>query len=189
MQLKAYLLFFEQLIANALAQLSGAGSLFSFAALERTYFAAPVTAPGADAPPDVAPILGAPAADWQESYSAALKALEARHDSVFDRLNASRDMLLDRFGTRLADARLAAVFDREGEDPDVFRSWLADTKRRRLEDLTDGDGRRGIGPIRPRPSRLRWSAPSPAFLAIAGCCASSIISCCARADRQPASAT
>ncbi len=44
-QLKAYLLFFDQLLANYLAQLAHVGDLFSFTASQVTYFSQPITDP------------------------------------------------------------------------------------------------------------------------------------------------
>ena len=62
-QLKAYLLFFEQLLANGLAQLARAPELFSLdAGLDRTYFSLPIAHyPTRDAdPPDILEILTNP---------------------------------------------------------------------------------------------------------------------------------
>jgi hypothetical protein len=59
-QLKAYLLFFEQLLANYLAQLAHAPDLFSLSeTLDRTYFALPIAhyPPRESDPPDVIDVL------------------------------------------------------------------------------------------------------------------------------------
>lgn len=148
LQLKAYLMFFEQIIANALAQVSHTATLLSFAEQDRTYYVAPVDRADGDldAPPDIEAVLGEPGdQNWREDYVQALQALESELDPVSVRLNAALSALLARFGAGFPDERLARFRDRQGNDPVSFPKWLVTQKRRRLSRLPEVEGRRAIG--------------------------------------------
>ena len=114
-QLKAYLLFFEQMLANYLSQLAGLPRLFSLdPTLRQTYFWQEITDP-----PDVTSVLGGvPAESSDESegesheagrlekYRRGLEEIIKRHDPFLDRRERILDHLLARFNERFEDNRL-----------------------------------------------------------------------------------
>lgn len=114
-QLKAYLLFFEQMLANYLSQLAGVQRLFSLdPTLRQTYFWQEITDP-----PDITSVLGwVPAGSGDESegesheagrlekYRRGLEEIINRHDPFLDRRERILDHLLARFNERFEDNRL-----------------------------------------------------------------------------------
>ncbi len=100
-QLKAYLLFFEQLLANYLAQLAHLWRLFSLEPLRRTSFVqAPEDVPQLDL------LIGADRA----TYLAELQNLSENRDEFLRRRNAMLDHLLARFGETFSDYALVTTF-------------------------------------------------------------------------------
>jgi hypothetical protein len=97
-QLKAFLLFFEQLLANYLAQLAHVKDLFSLnAGVNETYFFQLL-----DSVPDAAPLL-------QSGYPASLPTLLAQEEqspTAISRRNNFLDHLLARFGEDFTDFAL-----------------------------------------------------------------------------------
>jgi hypothetical protein len=152
-QLKAYLLFFEQLLANQLSQLANVGRLFSLdKRLDRTYFWQAVTDP-----PGIACVL-----DWEgeggedqsedtsrpsdglDRYRRELARIIGRHDPLLDRRERVLDHLLARFNVRFDDDKLELLrreqaLRRYSGDRDKARiRW----KRRFLQEyVTLGRGR------------------------------------------------
>lgn len=150
MQLKAYLLFFEQFLANALAQLAHVSPLFSFAPdQDRTYFSQPLcpaTGDTALSPHDIAPVLGAGQhPDWWTQYRNRLDQLAAASDPLSDRLNTIRSALLARFGTQLPAHRLRQLCRDKDVSVGAFETTLAAQKRAYLSDIIAHDSLRGVG--------------------------------------------
>jgi len=115
-QLQGYLLFFDQILANAFAQLAGVRRLFSLEPdLQRSYFSQPVeSVPGfrelyppspEDAPPE-----GHGA--WRERIQALLDRLAETREDMLARRSRFLDHLLARYAERLQDylAIQAALF-------------------------------------------------------------------------------
>lgn len=155
MQLKAYLLFFEQLLADALSQIAHTAKLFSFSAhQQRTYYPQPLvpqTGQSLDAPPDIARVLGAGDTkdDWWSRYAERLSALSAGCDPVPERLNAMRSALLARFGAEVADERLWHLQSKPESDPRNFVEKLAEQKREYLANIVEieRDRAHGLDPL------------------------------------------
>lgn len=157
-QLKGYLLFFEQLLADYLAQLEHAAPLYSFLRQDQTYFAQPLVRPGSgdpDEPPDIAPVLGEVPRhrdgggktnpDWFETYLSGLNALTTARDVAPERQNRALDHMLARFNERFdTDALWRLTRDRQQSWP-AFLDWLGQRKRRFLSDFPTLSARRGIG--------------------------------------------
>ena len=142
-QLKGYLLFFEQLLADLLAQLENTNRLFSFGAEDHTYFWQSLARPGlaeSDAPPNIAPVLGDRAA-----YEAGLDALVAAGDHVAERRNRALDHLLARFNEAFDGDELRRLIDNRAQDPDKFLDRMVALKRGFLEDWVALSARRGLG--------------------------------------------
>jgi len=97
-QLQAYLLFFDQILANCFAQLAYAGDLFSFdAPIETTYFAQMVTGSSAVLLADRSRI--EEIAESTPAHSEALTAEQAK----YERQNRFLNHLLARFAENLND--------------------------------------------------------------------------------------
>jgi hypothetical protein len=95
-QLKAYLLFFDQILANAFAQLAGLRALFAFSPEARTYFAQEVDDPG----------LGLDEL-WHNGAKQRAENLYGKDEtSDLGRKNRFLDHLLARFGEEFAPAAL-----------------------------------------------------------------------------------
>lgn len=170
-QLKAYLLFFEQQLANYLAQLENCARLFSFQRQDQTYFFQPLYRQDArddDQPPGIAPVLGAPeqsrvvdaaaaaGGDWYQDYLDGLKRSSAAHDDPQERQNRALDHLLARFNEHFEDDRLRRLRDERWSAPGAFYDWLAARKREFLKDFITLSARRGAGInlLRPGPTSL-----------------------------------
>ena len=102
-QLKAYLMFFDQLLANYFAQLGSASELFSFYATPfgngyRSYYSQPVDDPSLG----LAPILAATG----EHYAAQVQQFSEDPASAAERKNRFLNHLLARFGEQLNDYSL-----------------------------------------------------------------------------------
>ena len=143
-QLKAYLLFFEQLLADYLAQLDHTSRLFSFENLDHTYFSQPIVHPDGpnaeDGPPDIAPVLG----DY-DRYRKGLAALTAAQDPRLERRERALDHLLARFNERFDNERLRRLDSGKTETRDAFLQWRIDRKRDFLADYVNLSTNRGLG--------------------------------------------
>lgn len=151
-QLKGYLLFFEQLLADYLAQLDHTSSLFSFEHLDQTYFSQPVTHPAGpdaeDGPPGIAAVLGDVGPqnpNWYKRYKDGLTALTANQDPKNDRRERALDHLLARFNERFDNERLCRLDGGETETRDAFLQWRVDRKREFLEDYVNLSVNRALG--------------------------------------------
>ncbi|MDH4172334.1 MAG: YegP family protein [Betaproteobacteria bacterium] len=115
-QLQGYLLFFDQILANAFAQLAAVRSLFSLEPdLEHSYFSQPVeSVPGFrelyPSPPEDTPQEDHGA--WRERIQALLDRLAETREDMLARRNRFLDHLLARYAERLQDylAIHAALF-------------------------------------------------------------------------------
>jgi len=148
-QLKAYLLFFEQLLANYLAQLAHVDHFFSLDSdLDRTYFAQPITNV-----PNVSPILRRPDVGTRgggtprpvASYESRLDHLVLRSDDFLDRRNRLLDHLLARFNEHFEDSLLDDFDVRPSGDKDDFHHELIRWKIEFLRQYLDVSNGRGVG--------------------------------------------
>ncbi|HEX2580475.1 MAG TPA: hypothetical protein VHL08_00680 [Dongiaceae bacterium] len=131
-QLKAYLLFFEQLLANFFAQLEGARDLFSTdAKLDRSYFFQSL----ADSVPNVASLLA-------KNYEDGLRSLVADQDRFDQRRNRFLDLLLALYAEAVPAA--AKPFSDRGGGQESER-LSAQTKLALLRQLPRVTRRRGQG--------------------------------------------
>lgn len=161
MQLKAYLLFFEQFLTNALAQLSHLSPLFSFQPDQhQTYFSQPLCPAEGDtplSPPDIAPVLGADHdLAWWTHYRKRLDDLAGASDPVAQRLNTVRSALLARFGTQIPERRLRQLCKDKHTSHAAFDTTLAAQKRDYLAQVIAHDSQRsvGINPMQAAPPQL-----------------------------------
>lgn len=140
-QLQAYLLFFDQLLANAFAQLAHAGSLFSFYGEDaRTYFAQMVDDPG----------LGLSAVRRLDAEAHRRRLSELVEDkepsgSLSNRKNRFYDHLMARFAEQFTDYSLVlfGAPDREAGPAD---DRLVSDKRAFLQHYPRLSSARGTGP-------------------------------------------
>lgn len=133
-QLKAYLLFFEQLLANHLAQLDHLPDLFGLdPTLDRTYFTQPLTSV-----PDVDPLL-------DPDYADALPDLVTSTDAFLDRRNRVLDHLLARFHEAFPEEELDRCDLRPAGDKDGFYERLIHAKIDYLKHVDTLTRRRGRG--------------------------------------------
>ncbi|HWM41418.1 MAG TPA: hypothetical protein VNP36_03175 [Burkholderiales bacterium] len=122
-QLQGYLLFFDQLMANALAQLASAWRLLApDAELEQSYFCQPVESfpdfrdlyppPDEDQAAEEAPGADDPTGAWRKRINRVLHTLAESPASAMARRNRFLDHLMARFAERLQDplAVSAALF-------------------------------------------------------------------------------
>ncbi len=101
-QLRGYLLFFEQMMANYLAQLSNVGTLFSLdETLKKTYFS--------QIPEDVPNLDEIINTKDRDSFKSKLDEVMAEYDPYFDRRNRVLDHLLSRFGEQFTTDFLLRV--------------------------------------------------------------------------------
>jgi hypothetical protein len=148
LQLKAYLLFFEQLLADHLAQLENAHVLFTADRIDEpahttraldTYFAQSLAHHPLreDDPPHVERVLDA-ALERRRSASERLRDLQRRE--------AALDHVLARFGESFDSETVAHVFDGAGADAERIAADRLTRKRTLLRAVTElGRGRgRGI---------------------------------------------
>ena len=143
-QLKAYLLFFEQLLANQLSQLANVARLFSLdARMNQTYFWQDVS----DAP-DIASVLrSADGSDELDEYRQGLEKIIRRHDPQLDRRERVLNHLLARFNENFEDEKLELLRREQarrrysGQRDKVRIRW----KREFLEDYAALSARRGTG--------------------------------------------
>lgn len=155
MQLKAYLLFFEQVLANQLAQLANVPRLFSLdSRLDQTYFWQEAT----DAP-RIESVMGWESGDGETSgaatgddgrlrrYRRGLGEILRRHDPRLDRRERLLDHLLARFNERFEDEELELLRREQtrrrnsGERDKVRIRW----KREFLADFVRLSSGRGLG--------------------------------------------
>ncbi|KNG93062.1 hypothetical protein [Pseudaestuariivita atlantica] len=144
-QLKAYLLVFEQMLADMLAQFAHSATLLSFAPQKHSYHVQPLTSePGAAA--RIADVLGGAgkskdakhpgaAPGWDTGYRAAIDQLRRERDPVIGRIDRALDHLLARFDMQIDTATLwplQAPFD---PDYPAYAAALAQRKRAVLRDL------------------------------------------------------
>ncbi len=161
-QLKAYLLLFEQLLADYLAQLEYTARLFSCEELTRTYVCQVLVqsgAPTADDPPEIALVLGGESDkgrvraarsgdtsnDWFYRYEKGLEAITAAHDPVLDRRERALDHLLARFNERFDDARMQQLSAFTPDRRDEFLERRIKLKRRFLSDYVRLSADRSLG--------------------------------------------
>lgn len=156
-QLKAYLLFFEQVLADYLAQLNHTAAVFSLKAPEQTYHTQPLARaePDGDAPHDVAAVLGAALRDkggllcrddnWHALYVARLRSVGQAADNVAERSNRMLDHLLARFNEGFATTHLKRLYEHRSDPPERFSNWVAEQKRAFMGDIVALTGRRSCG--------------------------------------------
>jgi len=151
-QLKAYLLFFEQLLTDYLAQLDHTSALFSFEPLNQTYFSQPIVHPDGpddqDDPPGIAVVLGDVGpqnSNWYERYTDGLTELTADQDPKLDRRERALDHLLARFNERFDNERLRRLDGCETESREAFLQWRIDRKREFLSDYVNLSVNRALG--------------------------------------------
>lgn len=160
-QLKGYLLVFEQVIADYLAQLDHLAPLLSFRKLDGTYFTQPLVHPAPaertdsfvsedpDDPPHIAPVLGAGTAAgrpgaaprggaWFERYVAGIARLAASDDDVAARREGAFDHLLARFNETFPHWQTQDVTNTDG-------AGLVEAKRQFLSDAVRLGAERGLG--------------------------------------------
>ena len=154
-QLKAYLAFFDQLLADYLGQLANARRLLSLdASLTRTWFTQPVV--------DAAGSLSSDFADefhvdgTLKDENARTRITESDEDFV-DRRNRALDHLIARFAERFADYA-ALMFRRSGDRLEVAGEVIAD-KIRFLVDYPRLSRDRGqAANLRPARPALVWES-------------------------------
>lgn len=135
-QLKAYLMFFDQLLANYFAQLANAKELFSFhAQASRTYFAQAVEDAGLDLDEVLGSDRAAYAARVQEITEASALGMEtidpdsptvSERKSRFERKNRFLNHLLARFAEQFTDySLLLYAHSKEQEEQDLIEDKSA----------------------------------------------------------------
>ncbi|MDB4918400.1 hypothetical protein [Mucilaginibacter sp.] len=148
-QLKAYLLFFEQLLANYFAQVGNIKDLFSFYSDEaRTYFSQSLIG----VVPDVDELL-------KDGYAGELAATTESDELALDRKNRFLDHFLTRFSENLADYSLwlndhqtltpdadrQNILKREKERHNAYKGMLVKTKTSFLQNYPVLGAQRGKG--------------------------------------------
>ena len=114
-QLRAYLLFFEQIMANYLAQLSNINSFFSLDEdLNKTYFS--------QIPKDVPDLLKIVLAKDEIDFQDKLNLLMSEFDPYFERRNRILDHLLARFGEQFSTDFLLKLSHYTGTDDSALHS-------------------------------------------------------------------
>ncbi|WP_299843933.1 hypothetical protein [uncultured Roseovarius sp.] len=153
-QLKGYLTFFEQMMADHLSQLDATADLFALPSERPTYNWQALTRPSAhpDDPSNLAPILGQPTnakdkknSTWFQQYCDGLEAIYTNIDRPAERRGRALDHLLARFGEQFDTASLKRLYDQEHQPRDVFEQWLLKRKAELLENVIDLGGKRGLG--------------------------------------------
>ncbi|MEO0583754.1 MAG: hypothetical protein AAF135_16130, partial [Bacteroidota bacterium] len=136
-QLKGYLLFFEQLLANYLAQLSHLNELFAINPTNpKTYFSLPLTQV-----PEVGPLL-------DPGYAANLPDIVESDPVTRTRRNQFLDHILARHSENPADFRALNSFYLNldpGQQPTNIDERLMEVKRIFLADYPDLSAKRGLG--------------------------------------------
>jgi hypothetical protein len=158
LQLKAYLLFFEQMMADFMMQTASLGNLFSTATQERTYFYQPVYAV-----PDAAPLLtgfkGSPYEIYDSSqghdylkhcsefvnnpenpYIKGLEQINKQADNFLQRRNGFLDHLLARFNF---EVNLHPFLSGNEIISDVELSYSVQVKEQLLQNMADLTSSRG----------------------------------------------
>lgn len=133
-QLKAYLLFFEQVLANGLTHVQQAARLYSLDdALDHSYFSQPL---GIDHVPDIEAVYGVPA----QARDAEVASVVASQDAFGDRRNRALDYLLSLYGEGFSQNSLRhfdAYVPEDGTEAELMRNKL-----RFLDALVSLSGRR-----------------------------------------------
>ncbi|MBS8226339.1 hypothetical protein [Vannielia litorea] len=149
LQLKGFLLFFEQIMANTLAQLDGLAPLLSSAPLTRSYFAGPLAGEGAarqEVAPQTARLLGeGSGAGWAVAYRRKLEAALGQADPVGPRLNRALDHMLARFGQRVPDRHRRTLDESAGCTPSEAWGRVLEDKRALLAEAVPLGRNRGLG--------------------------------------------
>lgn len=166
-QLKGYLLFFEQLLADYLAQLEHIAPLYSFASQDQTYFTQPLAHPdeiNPDDAPDISPVLGEGTTfdsrgcpdDWFKNYQDGLNALAQSQDRVLERQNRALDHFLARYNERFETDILRRIYESEFDNPEAFWCWMIERKRKFLSDFVglSAERGRGVNLMRSKKSKL-----------------------------------
>jgi hypothetical protein len=141
-QLRGYMLFFEQIMSNYLAQLANVRTLFSLdEKLDKTYFSqVPVDVPGLDE------IINA---KDRESFQKKLEEVMAAFDPYLDRRNRVLDHLLARFGEQFTTDFLVRVSQYVGYDAEAGtkapEQELIEAKIEFLKDYVDISRNRSKG--------------------------------------------
>lgn len=154
-QLKAYLLIFEQLVADAGAQLEMCAGLLSSAELSATYATNPLASrqEEPDHPPDIASVLGArPHLEgglarprWLENYLDKHAEIVATRDPHLDRRERALDHLLARFNEHFDNDRLLRLSgQRPWQIAEVVKGRIA-AKEEFLRDVAALGGARARG--------------------------------------------
>ncbi|MGD0720192.1 MAG: hypothetical protein ABR970_03990 [Roseiarcus sp.] len=144
-QLEAYLLLFEQVMANHLAQLANIPLLFSLsdAASRATYFWQPLEPDRRDAqaPATIGDLLPA-------DYPRSLSALVEKHDTAIERRQRLLDHLLARFNEGFEDSELDRAWEAgctTADDIRQMKSRRNAVKAEFLRDYVFVGGFRGVG--------------------------------------------
>ncbi len=135
-QLKAYLLFFEQIMADYLAQLALSAKVFSIDdALEHTYF---TQAP--EDIPDLVAVLRNPVSQYGEN----IKLLSEDPKTFFERRSRVLDHLLARFGERFsADILRKFLIETTPAEWEEVEKYLLRARIRLLKEYADLSRQRG----------------------------------------------
>jgi hypothetical protein len=158
LQLKAYLLFFEQMMADFMMQTANLGNLFSTTEQERTYFYQPVYSVP-DAPPLLAGFKGSPHEIYDSSkgheyvkhcselvgnpenpYIKGLEQIHQQADNFLQRRNSFLDHLLARFNF---EVNLHPFLSGSDIISDVELAYSIQVKEQLLQNMTDLTASRG----------------------------------------------
>ncbi|WP_298855436.1 hypothetical protein [uncultured Ruegeria sp.] len=149
-QLKGYLVFAEQILANYLEQLNNVARLFSFSNVERSYFSQPLAHEPArpDDAPLIAPIFGAlKDPDWLETYNTGLRKIVLDNDPYRIRLRRALDHLLARFGEEFETNAINRWMRREDHKTlEQVEDMQLGLRRDFLREIVDLGRDRGLGP-------------------------------------------
>lgn len=116
-QLKGYLIFFEQILANYLSQLANIKQLFSInEEVDKTYFSqVPMDIPGIH---DIIAAAGDTPEKKGENFLPKLEAISAQFDPFIDRRNKFLDHLLARFGEQFLTDFLLKINQQDSASAD-----------------------------------------------------------------------
>lgn len=153
-QLKAFLVFFEQMLTNHLAQLQSTADLLAGSSDQPSYAIQPLTrdTPDPDDAPNLALVLGKPPpehpatqSNWFARYEAGLKRQRDAVDRPFERRNRAVDHLLARFCEGIDTGRLKRLFDDKSAPRETFEKWMLKRKDEFLSSIVALGRNRGLG--------------------------------------------
>ena len=134
-QLKGYLLFFEQVLANYLSQIAHCKDLFSFENPDnRTYFYQELR----ESVPDIAPIL-------EEVYSDDLPTLVENEEGKLERKNRLLNHLLARFAEQMTEYSLMMYSLHSNDEWNTATTELIEAKKTLLKEYPTLSASRGKG--------------------------------------------